>query len=242
MISQCPHCQKALQFNQAQMEKIDAALANLKSGALKLGCPLCKKSIALKADGTLYEESPAETAALAPPSLPPSPNKVSPPPAHPDISWLAQGIYAEREVLAEVPKALVLMNGGQDRDAVAKALADRGYQIEMPESGNDALAQMRFGLFAAVVLHADFDGPLTESNFHRQMATMPMDRRRSLFYALIGKEFHTLYHMEALAYSANVVVNDAEVVHFDIILKKGLQEMQELFGPYAEAIKGVSVS
>ncbi len=238
MISQCPHCQKALQFSQAQLEKIEAALANLKSGALKLGCPLCKKSIALKADGTLYEESPAEASA----AQASAPTTVAPPPGHPDISWLAQGIYAEREVLAEVPKALVLMAGGKDRDVVAKALADRGYQIEMPESGNDALAQMRFGLFAAIVLHVDFDGSLADSSFHRQMAIMPMDRRRTLFYALIGKGFHTLYNMEALAYSANVVVNDAEVVHFDIILKKGLQEMQDLFGPFAEAIKGVAVS
>jgi hypothetical protein len=88
-----------------------------------------------------------------------------------------------------------------------------------------------------VVLHDEFDGPLSQSSFHREMSALPMDRRRSIFYALIGKQWHTLYNMEALAHSANVVVNEAEAAHFDIILKKGLLEQMELFGPYVEAIK-----
>ncbi len=236
MISQCPHCQKPLQFGPAQQEKIDAALANLKAGTLKLGCPYCKKPIALNADGTLHEEG-----APASPAQALGPETVTPP-GYPDISWLAQGIYTEQEVMAEVPKALVLMSDGPHRDTVATVLAERGYQVNMPESGNDALIQMRFGLFMAVVLDVDLEGPLADSAFHRQMAFMPMDRRRSIFYALIGKGFHTLYNMEALAHSANVVINETEVVHFDIILKKGLQEMQELFGPYTEAMKRVVIS
>jgi len=233
MINECPHCRTALQFSPTQQDKIKAALANLKFGLLKLGCPHCKKPISLKADGSIPEERMSE------PGAKPQAAKPAPliPPAYPDISWLAQGIYTEREIVADVPKALILMASGQARDAVAKALAERGYQIEMPESGEDGVVQMRFGTFAVVVLHTDLDGSLAESAFHRQMTVMPMEKRRALFYALIGKEFYTLYNLEALAYSANVVINETEAVHFDIILKKGLQEMQELFAPYAEAMK-----
>lgn len=231
MISQCPHCQKALQFSPAQQEKIDQALANLKSGTLKLGCPHCRKPINLNADGSLH----AETAS------PPGAQSVAlgavTPPGYPDISWLAQGIYTEQEVLSEAPKALVLMADGKERAAVAKALAEQGYQTEFPESAMDALVHMRFGTYAVVVLHDAFDGPLCQSLFHREMSALSMDRRRAIFYALIGKQWHTLYNLEALAYSANVVVNEAEAEHFDIIFKKGLQEQQELFGPYAEAIR-----
>jgi hypothetical protein len=238
MISQCPHCHQALQFSPAQQEKIDSALANLKSGALKLGCPNCRQAINLKADGSLLEEGAPVAAAQPQPSAPTSVT----PPAYPDISWLAQGIYTEQEVMAEVPKALVLMPSGKDRECVAKALSERGYQTEFPESANDALVQMRFSLYTAVVLHDEFDGALADSPFHRQMVAMPMDRRRSIFYVLIGKQRHTLYDLEALASSANVVVNEAEVVHFDIILKKGLQDMEALFGPYVMAIKRVAAA
>lgn len=237
MISQCPHCQKSLQFIPAQQEKIDAALANLKPGNfLKLGCPHCRKPIALKADGSLQEESPP-----APTALREGEEAVSPP-SFPDISWLAQGIYSEQAVVTEVPKALILMATGPEREAVASSLSERGYQTVFPESANDALVQMRFSLYTAVVLHDEFDGELDESAFHRQMAAMPMERRRSIFYVLIGKKWHTLYNLEALAHSANVVVNEAECNHFDIILKKGMRDMQELFGPYIEAMQRVAAA
>jgi len=58
---------------------------------------------------------------------------------------------------------------------------------------------------------------------------------------LIGKGFSTLYDLEALSYSANVVVNDSEIEHIDIILKKGMQDYLELFGPYIESLR-VAVS
>lgn len=264
MISQCPHCRQALQLTPAQQEKIDTALANLKSGAtLKVGCPNCRQPISLKADGSLLEEGAVATAPTPPPVAPASPSAAPEPPAapeipevpapaappqppwqptvtppsYPDISWLAQGIYTEQAVMTEVPKALVLMASGKDQAHVAKALTERGYQTEFPESASDALVKMRFGLYTAVVLHDEFDGPLAESTFHQQMSAMPMDKRRSIFYVLIGKQMHTLYNLQALALSANVVVNETECDHFDIILKKGLQEMEELFGPYALAIK-----
>lgn len=228
MISHCPHCQANLQFSPAQQEKIDSALANLKTGPLRLGCPHCKKAISLKGDGSLWVESSEPSRQQ---------QTVVVPPAYPDISWLAQSIYSDQEFVTDVPKALVLMEDCEGRSAVAKAFADRGYQLEFPESGNDALVQMRFGSFQAVVLHDMFDGVLADSAFHRQMEEMPMDRRRSILYVLIGKKFHTLYRLEALSHSANIVVSEDEAIHFDIILQKGLQETQELFDPYAEAIK-----
>jgi hypothetical protein len=232
MINECPSCHNPLQFSPAQQDKIKEALAKVTTGPLKLGCPHCKKTIALQADGSLYEGGAAEAGR-------PAPARPAPiaPPSYPDISWLAQGIYADQELVADVPKALLLMAEGPARDAVIKAFRERGFVIETPESATDALVKMRFSTFAAVVLHEAFDGPLAESTFHQQMAVMPMERRRAIFYALIGPGFHTLYNLEALSSSANVVVNDTEVVHFDIILKKGLQEQQELFGLYAEAIQ-----
>jgi len=231
MINECPHCQAALQFNPAQQEKIKAALASMTTSTLKLGCPHCKKTIIIQADGNLYDET-AAAKKLA--------NSTVALPAVPDISWLAQGIYTEKETVSDVPKALVLMAAGQGREAVLKALRERGYVVDLPESAADGLTLMRFSPFAAVVLHVDFDGSLTQSTFHQQMATMPMDKRRSLFYALIGKKFHTLYHLEALSHSANVVINETELIHFDIILKKGLQEQQELFGLFADALSTAS--
>ena len=236
MINQCPHCQKALQFTASQMEKIDAALANLKSGVLKLSCPHCKRAIAVNPDGSLNRPAPppTESGGVSTPSF--NKSEVRPPP-YPDISWLALSLYTDAEVVTEAPKALILLVNGQGREAVGKAFAERGYQTVFPESGEDALAQMRFGRFAAVVLQDGFDGTLAESPVHRQVSGLPMDIRRNLLYIVIGKGLHTMYHLEALTLSANLVINGDDVPHFETILKKGLQEMRELFEPYAEALR-----
>lgn len=243
MISRCPHCAKDLSFSEAQQEKIQAALGNLKAGALKLGCPHCKQPIHLKADGSLVEEPKARDEAATgqatdPPAAAAQTSKNLPsPPAYPDISWLATGMYGESDVVAEMNKVLILMPEGAARAAVAKAFADRDYQAEFPESAADAIAQMRFVTFAAVVLDADYDGSLAESTFHAYMAKMPMEKRRYICYVLVGRDFHTLYDLEALAFSANVVVNVKEVAQIDTILKKAMNDYDALFGPYIEAIK-----
>lgn len=238
MVSHCPHCEKELRLNDAQQQKIHSALEALKSGnALRLGCPHCKKPIALNKDGSLRnEEIGLAPRPVAVASVPHSKPVAVEPPGSPDISWLVSGIYTDDDVVADVQKVLVLLPEGPARQVVEKAFQERGYQAEFPESADDARAQMRFVSFTAVVLHTDFDGDITTSSFHRYMQEMPMSKRRSIYYVLVGKAFHTLYDLEALTYSANVVVNDSEIEHIDVILKKGLQEYNELFGPYLEAL------
>ena len=249
MINQCPHCTKELQLNDAQQEKIRDALENLKSGTLKLGCPLCKKAIHLAKDGTVVAEDKSNSEQTAPERSAASPAEPavitqSPiqPPACPDIGWLVSGIYEEQDIVEDVLKVLILMPEGPGRDAVEKAFVERGYQADFPESAQDAIAQMRFVPFAAVVLHDEFDGGFANSQFHRHMQAMPMTVRRAIFYVLAGKEFHTLYDLEALSYSANVVVNDSEIEHIDVILKKGMQDYKDLFAPYIDALQAAGMA
>ena len=59
-----------------------------------------------------------------------------------------------------------------------------------------------------------------------------MAKRRHIFYILVGPGFHTLYDLEALARSANVVVNDGDVGHLPTIFRKGRADQEKLFSPY----------
>jgi hypothetical protein len=63
-----------------------------------------------------------------------------------------------------------------------------------------------------------------------------MDRRRYIFYILIGDTFHTLYNLEALASSANLTVNTVDLPHLDIVLRKSIPAYEELFGPFLEEL------
>jgi len=64
-----------------------------------------------------------------------------------------------------------------------------------------------------------------------------MRQRRYIFYILVGPEFHSLYGLEALSNSANLVVNERDVEHFKNIYKRAKAEYEELFGPLIGALQ-----
>ncbi|MCJ7601796.1 MAG: hypothetical protein MUO63_09895, partial [Desulfobulbaceae bacterium] len=116
---------------------------------------------------------------------------------------------------------------------------DMGYKAVMPRTAEDAIERMRFTNFAAVVLHFGFEGNLANSTVHTHMQGMSMPKRRYIYYVLIGPEFRTLYNLEALSDSANLVINEADISAFPLVLKKGFRDYDELFGPYLAALESL---
>ena len=258
MISQCPHCHKNIKLNEAQQAKVDQALAALAKGkTLKIGCPHCKAAIELNSEGRSMGGKVMEDLLGADQdvdeSLPPggsellekakasSVDDVKPPPEAPhppDVSWLASGELSEKAVVSDIPMAMILMKEGAMRDQVAKAFEGRNYMPVFMNSAEEAIEEMRFTDYAALVLQSSYEGANLESSLlHEHMCELGMNKRRYMYYVLIGPEFRTLYELEALARSANLVVNDKDVPHIDIILTKGLRAYEELFGPYLKALK-----
>ena len=238
MIDTCPNCQELLNLTDAQKAKIQTALDKLPMGnLLKLGCPHCQKPFELKPNGTLPGQ-PVKKDATGGPSVPQGARKVDiKPPPPPDLSWLASGRVQEKEVIEDSPMALVLMKKGAGLTTVWDAYEDEGFLPISAESLDDGLERMQFTPFAAVLLHSRFAGDSLSSNkLHGFMRKMAMNRRRNIHYTLIGPEFQTLYDLQALSNSANLVVNDSDLDNFKLILKKSLHESQKLFGPIAEAM------
>jgi len=253
MLTTCPHCHKEWRLSEAQQEKLSRALEGLAPGkTLKITCPLCKEPVYLRKDGSAGEPVMDELLAAAQEGREDAPveemvervkerpaPKQPPPtaPSPPDVSWLASGEYVEQEIVRDVPLAMILVPEAAGRDRVAEVFSQLGYRPEFPESAEAALERMRFVTFAAAVLHSDFEGgDFRESTFHQHVASLPMSARRTLYYVLVGPEFHTLYDLEALSYSANLVVNQGDLPHLYLILKKGLRDHEELFGPYIKAL------
>ncbi len=94
------------------------------------------------------------------------------------------------------------------------------------------MEKIRFVKFAAIVQHTNFEGmPLTRSTFHHHMNRLPISTRRYIYYVLVGQQFHTLYNLEALTSSANLVVNDKDIKHLKHILRRGFLDFENLLGP-----------
>ncbi|NOX80102.1 MAG: hypothetical protein GXP57_03265 [Deltaproteobacteria bacterium] len=220
MITSCPHCRKKLKLDKAQQARLQQTLNELAPGKrLTIKCPNCKQPIRVAANGT--SEANGATAVQ--------------PPAPPDIEWLRKERFPDEEKIEDVPMALLLYPENSGRDAVREAVEQVGYQVFVAKTVKEARDRMRFVNFACVTLHSRFEGEsLEDSSFHAYMRDMAMQRRRYIFYILIGPEFHTLYNLQALASSANLVVNERDVKHLDVVLRKAIPSFEELFSPLLE--------
>jgi CheY-like chemotaxis protein len=222
MISNCTHCGVNLTFSQGQRAKLQQAIASLKPGRkLTLKCPQCKKTFQLNVDDKAAPVGARTVIAPAPP----------------DLDWLKNGRFEEEEKVEDVPMALILHPDPEARAMVKSAMESVGYLVLTAKSAAKAIEQMRSISFACVAFHVDFEGAgLANSIFHNYMRQMSMDRRRYIFYILIGPQFHSLYDLEALASSANMVVAEQDLQYFDIMLRKAISAYEELFGPILEEL------
>uniref|UniRef100_UPI0040578896 hypothetical protein n=1 Tax=Candidatus Electronema sp. TaxID=2698783 RepID=UPI0040578896 len=241
MISSCPHCQGALKFNAAQLGKIEQALKALKPGQrLPLKCPHCAKPMNLDAAGNAEGPPKAAPAAAAPAKTPePAAEDVKPPPP-PNMDWLKskknEGIQFD-DHSRDVPMALVLHGDDNMRHLIKSSMEALGYQASSVNTPEEAIHNTLSVGYACIVCHTGFEpGGLKNSTFHNYMRKMPMSRRRYIFYILIGPEFISLYDIQALGNSANLVVAEKDMKDFQPILHKAIPYYEQLFGPLLEEL------
>jgi len=221
MLTNCPKCQQELRFNETQRAKLVQALKNLTPGkSLTIKCPNCQTAIKVDADAAGSSQD----------------GDVLQPPAPPDLEWLKSGRFEGEEKVEDVPMALVLFADTPQRENVVEAMKSVGYQVVAVDTPEEAMERMRFVTFSCVALHTELEKGLSQSIFHEYMRKMPMDRRRYIFYIVVGSTLHSLYDLEALSLSANLVVGEKDLQYLDIILRKSIPAYEELFGPILEEL------
>jgi CheY-like chemotaxis protein len=221
----CKNCSKKITLS----NKIQKGVKRLVPGrTLRLPCPNCKEAIVLSSNNLSPDADYPDTSSIKPPSPP-------------DITWLKEGAFEEEEVVEDIPQALILIKTGIKRENISKSIESIGYQASFAETSQEAIEKMQFVNFASVILHSDFEaGDMEQSSFHQFMRDMHMSKRRFIFYILVGMEFATLYDLEALANSANLVVNDREIPELLTILRKAIPSYEELFGSLMAEISAYS--
>lgn len=255
MISVCPYCNVALRLSEANKEKLLAALEQLKGKTLKIGCPSCRQSIEMGPEGVCPQENPeglesgGEAELTAPGTAESTGRQIAQdrsgeskhlhkPPDPPDLSWLYSGKMGEKEIVRDVPTAIALVPEGAIREGVEAAFRQLDYQLYFPADAHEAIRSMYFKDYVAAVYYSNHeDGPFENHDFHKFMVQMSMTRRRYIYYVLIGPDFKTLYDLEALSNSANLVVNEKDMSYLTTILKKSRYDYDDLFGPYIALLK-----
>ena len=209
---QCPSCGMQLKAGEKFIQKIENLAAGEKA---RVKCTSCSEPYAVGKDSLESRVTGVK------------------PPCAPDISWLKAGdADGFDEIAEELPTVLVLMQPNVRREAVANDFGTHGYRVEYAANSTEAIEKMQFYIYAAVVQDASYEpGSVQGTAIHRFISAMDMAKRRQMLYILIGDDFRTLYDLEALCYSANLVVNTKEINHFPTMLRKLVRENEILFGP-----------
>ncbi len=233
MTVNCPHCGKQLKLN----DKIREGLRQLGPGRkIKVKCVHCSVPFAMD-ESSLKTASSGTTAAQSKSEKSASNSRVKPP-TPPNTEWLRDGYFKEKEVVEDIPEALVLMPMTKNLDMVTQAIMEFGYRVELAPTPEEAIEKMQFINYAAVFHHSTFEpGDVESGKIHRFIRSMNMSRRRYIFYILLGEEFDTLYDLQALAYSANLVINDVDIPYIGTVLKKAIPDYEALFGPLMEELQ-----
>lgn len=153
-------------------------------------------------------------------------------PQPPGDSWLESDSTDGRDDTTGL-HALLLLQDAQQAAQIGMKLQHLGYTTAALQSAAHALDELHTATYQLIVCGTDE----VFSSFRDYLSqNLPQQRRRLLYYVLIGPDVHTCYGLQALALSANLVINERELPFFELVLRKGFQEYTELFGPFLEVL------
>jgi hypothetical protein len=225
MAINCPNCSTQLKLSTKNRQTLAALPAGKK---IKVQCNGCSRPFSIDRNSLTAVSTAANRQSSA----------AVRPPEPPLIDWLKDGTFEDREVVEDIPKALILFPEIPAKSIFVSAAEEFGYLVEQVRQPQEAIEKMRFVNYAAIFLHQEYEKVGIENGtVHHYMRQLNMARRRYMFYVLIGRQFQTLYDLQALAYSANLVVNDKHTEYISTLLRKAIPEYEMLFGPLMEEIR-----
>lgn len=127
-----------------------------------------------------------------------------------------------RKVLVCVPE--------ENREVVARGLAENGYQVFVAEDTRQAVERMREHMLDMVVLDPRFDTVEQGAAFvMREVNVLRPVQRRRLFFVLLSPTLRTMDGHAAFLNNVNAIVNVNDVGEISKLLENRLREYNELY-------------
>lgn len=238
MNTRCKACGKPLKLS----EKVLESLKTLEAGkSIRVKCPQCSQILAfdqsILGNGTSKPQpTPEPQGGFSDTALPETDSIASIFSSSQDD--LLTDELEEQLLFDDLPLALVLMRGQESREHVIRTIESLGYRAVFAEDAQGAIQKLLFTDFVAVVYHENFEeNGLENSVFHQYMSKMAMSKRRYIFYALLGNSFKSMNNLQALSYSANIVINEKDLQHLSKIFRKAISEYEKIFGQMIEDLR-----
>jgi hypothetical protein len=155
-------------------------------------------------------------------------------PQPPDVSWLQEGFgRVDEDTDADLQHCLVVISGIEKREQVLSSILSLDFSVHVAENGARAIEMLKKSEYSLLICDEVDAMPA----LHDYVIRLPMVTRRIMYYTLIGPALHTLYNLEALSLSANMVVSDRDVHHLGKILSRGFCDYEKLYRPFLDELQ-----
>jgi predicted Zn finger-like uncharacterized protein len=128
------------------------------------------------------------------------------------------------------PRKALVCALDENRDVVARVLAEKGYQVFVAEDTRQAVERMREHMLDMVLLDPRFDGVEQGAAFvTREVNVMRPAQRRRLFFVLLSPTLRTMDGHAAFLNNVNAVINANDIPELPGFLEHRLREYNELY-------------
>jgi predicted Zn finger-like uncharacterized protein len=252
MIIVCPNCASRLQIDETKAP----------ARPLTVRCPKCSGSVNWSANSPASEKG-ALAIGSSPATGDPRLEEGVPVPA--PLFELEQNVTAKGpsvspvEELGRLLASLIPQNGGisgvpttrpswnprkvlvcatePQSHAVARQLAENGYQVFVAQETKQAVERMRENQLDVVILDPDFDTAEQGAAFvTREVNVLRPAQRRRLFFVLLSPSLRTMESHAAFLRNSNGIVNSKEIEELPRILENALRSFNELYKDFNFAL------
>lgn len=138
------------------------------------------------------------------------------------------------------PRKALICSPDDNREKLARGLAENGFQVFVAEDTSQAVERMRENQLDVVVLDPRFDpveqGPIFVT---REVSILRPAQRRRLFFVLLSPTLRTMDVHAAFLNNVNATVNLSDIEELPQLLEHRLREYNELYKDF-NSILGVT--
>jgi predicted Zn finger-like uncharacterized protein len=150
----------------------------------------------------------------------------------------ARGSHAPRP--SWDPRKLLLCVPEDNRESIARSMAENGYQVFVAQDTRQAVDRMRENQLDVVLLDPRFDPTEQGSVFvSREVNILRPAQRRRLFFVLLSPSLRTMDGHTAFLNNVNAIININEIDELPALIEHRLRDFNELYKEFNSAL-GVS--
>lgn len=136
------------------------------------------------------------------------------------------------------PRTALVCIPEDNRDSVARALAENGYQVFVAENTSQAVDRMRENQLDVVLLDQRFD-PVEQGAVFvtREVNILRPAQRRRLFFVLLSTSLRTMDAHAAFLNNANAIINLNEIGDLPALIEHRVREFNELYKDFNSVLR-----